>query len=321
MDEDTRVEHLWFSSDVLVLRAEKRLFRVPKSILAARSSVFRDMVAFPQPTDSETEMVDGSPVVVLHDSAAEVEMFLTAIFDSSYFMPPPAPVTPEAVLGILRLAHKYDVHYLQLRALQHLCIPLYFPSVREHCSPSIPDHHVYNGDTDKARCAYYIQAITVAKEAGALWLLPVSYYQASSYVRAHLLEAAEQGADKHVVDACLASQIHLSRASGSIYKFLSTPSDTGCPTPDLCNATRFDELSSYFDGCGGEEDLCPLSEWDEEDGWTLPLCAHCLSVAKTTHRTAMEEIWDRLPAIYGLPPWSELQSMKDTMMAAPSAAE
>jgi len=83
MAEDKRVEDLWFSSDV-VLRAEKSIFHVSKSILAARSSVFRDMVAFPQPPTGETEMIDGCPVVSLHDSAADVEVFLRAIFDSRY---------------------------------------------------------------------------------------------------------------------------------------------------------------------------------------------------------------------------------------------
>lgn len=94
MDEDDiRVDDLWFSNDTLVIKAQKKVFRVTKSILAARSSVFRDMVAFPQPTSDQTNVVDGSPVVTLHDAAADVEVFLRAIFDSrcvsdlSYFPP------------------------------------------------------------------------------------------------------------------------------------------------------------------------------------------------------------------------------------------
>ncbi|KAJ7658814.1 hypothetical protein DFH06DRAFT_443772 [Mycena polygramma] len=61
-------------------------------VAAARSSVFRDMVAFAQPdtpNDFGSEKVDGCTVVVLHDSARDVEAFLRAIVDSSYFMPPP----------------------------------------------------------------------------------------------------------------------------------------------------------------------------------------------------------------------------------------
>jgi hypothetical protein len=87
------VDGLWFSNDTLVvLRAGDSLFRIPRSILAARSPVFRAMFEFPQPppcgdgmADSDgDEMMDGSPVVRLHDSPTQVEPFLRAIFDSRY---------------------------------------------------------------------------------------------------------------------------------------------------------------------------------------------------------------------------------------------
>jgi hypothetical protein len=75
-----RVLDLWFEDDNLILRAENSLFRVSKGVLAARSSVFRDMLSFPQ--TEEEERIDGCPVVRLHDSAADVTCFLRAIFDS-----------------------------------------------------------------------------------------------------------------------------------------------------------------------------------------------------------------------------------------------
>lgn len=80
--EFKRVEDLWFFDANLILRAENTLFRIHSSLLAARSPVFRDMVAFPQPSNAEGDIVDGNPVVRLHDSATEVEVFLRAIFDS-----------------------------------------------------------------------------------------------------------------------------------------------------------------------------------------------------------------------------------------------
>jgi hypothetical protein len=39
------------------------------------------MLAFPQPPDSE--LIDGCPVVRLHDSERDTTFFLRAIFDSS----------------------------------------------------------------------------------------------------------------------------------------------------------------------------------------------------------------------------------------------
>ncbi|KAJ6556392.1 hypothetical protein B0H19DRAFT_1152487 [Mycena capillaripes] len=81
-----KVDGLWLSDDgVVVLCAEECIFRVPKSILAARSPIFRAMLEFPQPADTAIEadeMIDGSPVVHIPDSATDVECFLRAIFDS-----------------------------------------------------------------------------------------------------------------------------------------------------------------------------------------------------------------------------------------------
>lgn len=152
-----RHNDLWFSNDTLVIKAEKKVFRVTQSILAARSSVFSGMVTFPQPSSGEAPTTaDGSPVVYLHDSAADVEVFLRAIFDSryvkvrslgslsllptSYFMPPPAPIELENVLGILRLSHKYNVQYLHLRALQYLSIPFGPACLDDYLIPRTKDH-------------------------------------------------------------------------------------------------------------------------------------------------------------------------------------
>jgi hypothetical protein len=78
----TRVGDLWFSKDMIVIRAENKIFHVFGGILAAKSIVFRDMLAFPQPSNGGIEQIDGSLVVRLHDSADDVEAFLRAIYDS-----------------------------------------------------------------------------------------------------------------------------------------------------------------------------------------------------------------------------------------------
>ena len=79
-DALTRVQELWFEDGNLIIQAGNSQFRVYRGVLAARSSVFRDMLSFPQPPESE--LVEGCPVVLLHDSGAEVAVFLRAIFDS-----------------------------------------------------------------------------------------------------------------------------------------------------------------------------------------------------------------------------------------------
>jgi hypothetical protein len=75
-----RVPELWFSDASLVFQVENSMFRVHSGILAAQSSVFRDMLSFPQPEESDT--FDGCPRIVLHDKAADARAFFRCIFDS-----------------------------------------------------------------------------------------------------------------------------------------------------------------------------------------------------------------------------------------------
>ncbi|KAJ7729829.1 hypothetical protein DFH07DRAFT_703847, partial [Mycena maculata] len=122
----------------IVLQAGDRIFRVAGSlagsILAARSTVFQDMLSIPQPESQP--LIVGCPIVVLHDSP-DAEYFLRAVFDSdlslscsfhasfspilaSFFERPPARTTFAILSGVLRLGIKYDVAYLRRRALLHL---------------------------------------------------------------------------------------------------------------------------------------------------------------------------------------------------------
>ncbi|KAJ7184706.1 hypothetical protein C8R46DRAFT_983838 [Mycena filopes] len=113
-----RVDALWFPDGNIVLCAHGVLFRVFRGILAARSPVFADMLAFPQPEDAET--LDGCPVLHLDDSAADAMYFLKALFDYEFFAPYPAKTDFDAIHGVLRLGTKYRVGPLRRRALEHL---------------------------------------------------------------------------------------------------------------------------------------------------------------------------------------------------------
>lgn len=75
------VEDLWFEDGNLILRAEDSLFRIYSSLLAARSSVFKDMLAFPPPEEGNP-MLDGCCIVSVFDSASDMSYFLRAVFDS-----------------------------------------------------------------------------------------------------------------------------------------------------------------------------------------------------------------------------------------------
>ncbi|KAJ7254801.1 hypothetical protein C8J57DRAFT_1518422 [Mycena rebaudengoi] len=83
-----------------------RLFKVSRSILAAK------------PPNSE--LIDGCPVVNLHDSSSDTTKFLKVMFHYEVIEPFPAEVDFPTVSGVLRLSNKYQVDIIRKRALRHL---------------------------------------------------------------------------------------------------------------------------------------------------------------------------------------------------------
>ncbi|KAJ7504861.1 hypothetical protein B0H11DRAFT_1979671 [Mycena galericulata] len=303
-----RVDDLWFTRDTIVIRAESTIFQVSRSILAARSAVFRDMIAFPQPVSDDTELIDGSPVVRLHDSASDVEVFLRAIFDSNYFLPAPSPVEFSVVLGILRLSHKYDVEFLYRRALQHLITDGWYTVEFDDPDPS--RHIVRNHDIQQP-----LSLIAVSHEIGTLWLLPWAYHAAlSSYKSADLLRFVDGPRRQHA-RTCLAAVPQFISASVATKQFLTQ--DFPCAAPAYCFSVRMTSLSEFFHEARYGLQMSPFGFWDEED-WDFVkgqgMCDACISAAKRHHREGLARFWQQLPIMFGLPKWEELHRMKRAAM-------
>ncbi|KAF7358113.1 BTB domain-containing protein [Mycena venus] len=152
------------------------------------------MVAFTQPSGGVIEKVDRFPAVRLHDLAADVEVFLRAIYDSryefltpavhvsmaincrSYFIPAPAPIEILAVLGILRLSHKYDIEYLYRRALEHLKVDEWYGQTYDVPAAD----HILDLDLQATPALTSLSIIHAAMEVGAQWLLPRAYCWAAT---------------------------------------------------------------------------------------------------------------------------------------------
>ncbi|KAJ7861927.1 hypothetical protein B0H13DRAFT_1900327 [Mycena leptocephala] len=134
-DQLQKAEKLWISPDVVILRAQTRIFRVFAVILHGKSSsVFADIFRFLQPQSSYG--IDRRiPMIILHDDPEEVEVFQKAIFDSgeaclssqritlnvlfTFFMPPPAERECEDTPGALHFAHKYHVQNFPSKLLAY----------------------------------------------------------------------------------------------------------------------------------------------------------------------------------------------------------
>jgi hypothetical protein len=85
-DELRRCEDLWLSDGTLVVRAENTLFRIYTGVLSLASSVFKDMLGVPQPMGSAAETYEGTPLVLLPDTAFDVEHFLKALVYPGYVL-------------------------------------------------------------------------------------------------------------------------------------------------------------------------------------------------------------------------------------------
>ncbi|KAJ7061511.1 hypothetical protein C8F01DRAFT_1137629, partial [Mycena amicta] len=166
-----RIEGLWFEDGNLVLQAGNALYKVYRGALATHSSVFSDMLSFPQPADGDH--VEGYPLVRLPDAEVEVTPFLKALFIPTYFMPFPAQTDFSTIYGCLRLGHKYEVDFLRRRALVHFT-SVYRSTLEEHDGQT--SIRSWQSPRDSEDKAVLLCAISLAREVDALWVLPGLFY-------------------------------------------------------------------------------------------------------------------------------------------------
>ena len=93
----------------LVIRSSDLVnFRVHKSVLAVASPFFKDLLSLPQPSD--TESVDGLPVVQLSEDAE----LLNSLVSMLYPVRPVIPNSYDKVLYMLAACQKYEMVQVQL---------------------------------------------------------------------------------------------------------------------------------------------------------------------------------------------------------------
>ncbi|KAJ6590084.1 hypothetical protein DFH09DRAFT_1425740 [Mycena vulgaris] len=290
-----RVTDLWFPDANLILRAENTLFRVHGGILAARSTIFGHMITALRPVHPEGQTFDGHPIVYLHDSAAEVEVF---------FMPAPSPTDFATAIGVMRLAHKYDVPYLFRRALRHLGA-VYSTTLVDLVVTrgKVPHVEFRKGDP-----TVNLLMIRAASEVGAVWLLPCAYYSACIF-KAHTLLSAGESWNALRTDEqqrCLTSQVDLVRATTRTYRFLRRLPSPRCSVMETCRVefSRAQDLVEWL--VDRKLDMKPLNASFVQNQPYIHLCYACLQLDKELFTEAQESFWRELPGIFGLPDWDEL---------------
>jgi hypothetical protein len=217
-------------------------------------------------------------------------------------MPAPAPIEVWTVVAILRLSHKYDVQYLHRRALNHLLEDGWYAS--SHLLEDIENHLISDPETPLEG----LLVLSAATEVGALWLLPWSYYWTSTFGAKHLMPFLEGVMDPQV-RKCLAAREDILRGTVAVNRFL-TKRFSGCATPEICNGLRDRFLADFLDELEIDSASDPLSEWNTTDLRADGLCDACCERAETEHDAAALTFWNKIPEIFGLPPWKDLHTMK-----------
>ncbi|KAH9941475.1 hypothetical protein B0H21DRAFT_780133 [Amylocystis lapponica] len=190
-----RSADLWFSDGSVILRAEHTLFRVHMSQLARKSILFRDMFSLPQPSGpllgSDDSVLDGCPVVQLHDSAEDLNNLLQALYDGPNFGKNDRSDFC-VVSGILRLSSKYFVDSLRTKALEHLCDA--WPSTLKGWDAREDNARTYEIQHATHRGHLYpspIAVINLAREIDAPELLSSAFYDLSRYHYTQIFEPSE----------------------------------------------------------------------------------------------------------------------------------
>ncbi|KAJ6452230.1 hypothetical protein C8R45DRAFT_1223561 [Mycena sanguinolenta] len=264
------------------------------AILAAKSTVFRDMIAFPQLADRDAEKMDGFPVVQLHDSAEDVEVFLRAIFDSRTY-------TLFFVCSFRdsSLFSQYGKTYYDDDVTNHL---------------TVEDLDEGEGeDEDPPSVALWI--IFAAVEVYAHWLLPYAYYCAAMESTEDLLFFTDGKMAPYALKV-LALHAHLVRGMVAIAGSLAVHAQ--CSNAERYDRARDSALSRLFD-IMSEDAVDPLPSKTYFEDEKLPqlaaeMCGQCIGWARFRQHAAASAFWDRIPGVLGLQLWEDLHAMAEAAM-------
>ncbi|KAF7329324.1 BTB domain-containing protein [Mycena kentingensis (nom. inval.)] len=329
-DTPQRVPGLWFSDGNIVIQAGKSQYRVFHGILAARSEIFRDMLAIPQPERDVAELVDGCPLVQLPDDESDATAFLNAIYNPGSFPSFPNAVDINAVLGCLLLARKYEVDDIRRRALSHLS--------SGHPTTLSGTQRLAASDASLfEKCSYtrtasepppemtLIRIISVARIVSADWILPYAFYrfasQSESITGAMVLlatsgsKSSPSSVETEVSCRGIDTMTH-AIVSGVLNAFWDPIQVPNCADRFRCLEGR-NRLASFAQHKMKKSvKVTDLAFFPSSllDGPAVTasgvVCRQCADALKAARGVALAKFWTDLPGFFGLAEWAELEVMK-----------
>lgn len=208
------------------------------------------------------------------------------------------------IAGVLRLSTKYDVPDLRRRALNHLASV--FPTTLAAWDNRSSTRTFPEIDGESKDHLLLLELIT---EVNALWLLPAALYDCG-YPSSDITASRNITAD--VSYRLTHAYPRIVNAGTRLILNVFTKSEPFCESVAECGQTRLGHLSYNLIAPAHMPELC-LSTWEELDYSDLPmnvLCLTCLASCKATLDAERKKVWEKLPRMYDLPLWAELENLK-----------
>lgn len=210
------------------------------------------------------------------------------------------------VSAFVTLGSKYDIERLHVAGKKALYQE--FPTVLEDLNAlgsfkfiEIDDH-----------TSHWMQLAQLARKGGLLSVLPYVLYRCiQEYPATSLLRGIEQadGTVRRLAPedqlACLEGHRRLVREQTNetfAWIYGSGRLSDECLRPKICNELLHELSKSRSTP---EPVVSGLDLWNSME--TGQLCAMCSDISEYLHTVGREALWERLPELLDLPPWSELQ--------------
>ncbi|KAJ7250524.1 hypothetical protein B0H12DRAFT_1052387 [Mycena haematopus] len=295
---------LWYIDGSVVLQATNTQFRVHWGVLMQHSSVFRDMQALPQPSDRPT--IDGCSVVELPDNPEDVEYLLKALYNPAFHCEKRLPLP--VVGALIRLGRKYDFKYLFDSAVARLTAE--FPATLQEYDA------LRSGQTIHWYPGLSFDVITLASDNNILSVLPCVYYK--GIMNCATLGQLFDGFERADGTRASLSSVDFRRCAVGREKLLLKQFQSGY-TLGWTRKWEFDDCADSV-RCSTLRETIQTSFLDDEIAYpgalALPsylvsfkFCAACRQHITASMAAGRKKIWDELPGIFDLPPWSELKNV------------
>ncbi|KZP06058.1 hypothetical protein FIBSPDRAFT_842475 [Athelia psychrophila] len=308
----------WFEDGNIILETEHTQFKVYKGILAANSSVFGDMFAFNQ--GDVDQMEDNCPIVQLYDRADDLRVVLNTLHDSKLLKEHQGKFPFHLLVAYLRLGRKYMITHLLEIAMAKLALefPTTLQDHQAHFPPEIVLIQSWPRFIDiRTENREHFTMVNILREQNlqrhipyALFICAALDFQETEDSKSPWTLYSQPGSSYHDnqslsfqdLQACTRGQKIISRL---IYNetFSWTLLDANVSECGI-NRCHFAKAFLLSDLAWKTRLSSALSAWDSN--WEEDICEGHLAAFRRRQDEGSQNIWNRLPAIFGMPPWEEL---------------